>query len=250
MINLNKIFSKISNALAFIVMFGMSAAIYMSAKGFSFDEKGNIVLVQNANAEELTSFVQPLEERAVIHISKPHFIGDENAPVTIYEYSSFGCSHCADFHLNTLKKLDEDFIKDGKVRVALVYFPIDKKSMQAAMVASCIPDEEYHNFVNTLFSKQREWSLSAKGTELIAEYASMHGISKEKALECMKDDDVASEILANRQQGIDELSIKGTPSFLIDNGEEQDVIPGAVPYPLMKAFLSGKLLNKKTAKNE
>lgn len=249
MINFNKIFDKISSTIAFVVMFGTCAAVYLNAKGFSFDANGNIILVQDANAQT-ESFVQPVEERALIHLSNPHFIGDEKAPITIYEYSSFGCSHCADFHLNTLKKLDEDFIKEGKIRVALVYFPIDKKSMQAAMVASCIPDEEYHNFVNTLFNKQREWSLSAKGTELIAKYASLHGIDTEKAFKCMKDDDIASEILANRQQGIDELSIKGTPSFLIDDGETQEVIPGALDYPLLKAYLSGKLLHKQPQQDE
>ncbi len=238
------IIKRISGWLTIALVFLASAAVYMSAKGFAIDEKGNVILINQAKAQPQQSLAQPLDKRVVVNISNPHFWGDENAPITIYEYSSFGCSHCADFHLSTLKKLDDEFIKTGKVKIVLVPFPIERKSMQGAMVAACIPNSEYHNFVNTMFNKQREWGLSNRSEELITGYAAAYGVSKETALECMKNDSIASEILANRQQGIEELHIQGTPAFLVDDGKTQEMISGAPSYSEMKAYLTSKVSDK------
>ena len=236
---IEKFVNKLSNYLALALLYIVCAGAYMSAKGFVF-ENGKITLINEAKAAT-DMFAESREKRSVINLSNPHYIGDPYAPITIYEYSSFGCGHCADFHLNTLQKLDKDYIQTGKVKVALVYFPIDKKSMQAAMIASCIPDEEYHDFVKTVFNKQREWALSTKAEEVLAGYASVHGISKISALECVKNDKIASEILGNRQQGITELKITGTPTFVIDDGKHQDVITGSPAYSDLKKYLDEKL---------
>ena len=237
---IEKIINKISNYAAILLLYALCAGTYMSAKGFVY-ENGKIFLVNEANAATY-DFAVPLGKRMVINLSNPHYLGDPLAPITIYEYSSFGCTHCADFHLNILKKLDKDYIKTGKIKVALVYFPIDKKSMQAAMIASCIPNSEYHNFVNTVFQKQREWMLSGRASEILSEYASHYGISKLNAMECTKNDIIASEILGNRQQGASDLKITGTPTFVIDDGQKQEVITGAPSYSELKKYLDEKLL--------
>jgi len=236
---IEKIVNKISNYAAMLLLYTVCAGTYMTAKGFVF-ENGKVSLVSEAKAAT-SEFASPLKKRMVINFSNPHFVGEADAPITIYEYSSFGCTHCADFHLNTLKKLDEEYIKTGKVKVALVYFPIDKKSMQAAMIASCIPNDEYHNFVDIVFKKQREWMLSPKATEILSEYASRYGISKATALECTKNDIIASEILGNRQQGASDLNITGTPTFMVDDGKVQEVITGEPSYSDLKKYLDEKL---------
>ena len=237
---IEKIIDKISNYVAIFLLYLICAGTYMTSKGFVYDN-GKIFLINEAKAATY-DFAVPLDKRMLINLSNPHYLGDPLAPITIYEYSSFGCTHCADFHLNMLKKLDKEYIKTGKVKVALVYFPIDKKSMQAAMIASCIPNSEYHNFVNMVFKKQREWMLSSKATEVLSEYASHYGISKLNALECTKNDNIASEILGNRQQGAADLNITGTPSFVVDDGIKQEIITGAPSYSELKKYLDEKLL--------
>lgn len=231
--------AKISNYATLLILYVLCAGTYMSAKGFVYDN-GKISLIREAKAEQ-TAFAEPLAKRSIINLSDPHFLGDPYAPITIYEYSSFGCSHCADFHLRTIKKLQKDYIEKGKVKIALVYFPIDKKSMQAAMIASCIPDNEYHDFVNTVFNKQREWALSTKSDEVLAGYAALHGISRLNALECTKNDAIASEILGNRQQGITDFKISGTPTFVVDDGTTQEIIYGAPSFSNLKTYLDEKL---------
>ena len=240
---LEKIIGKVSNLIALFILYLICSITYMSAKGFIYKD-GQIFLAKAAYAQEDTAFATPLKQRAVINLSKPHYLGSPDAPVTIYEYSSFGCTHCADFHLNTLKKLNKDYIEKGKVKVALVYFPIDKKSMKAALVASCIPDEYYHDFVNTLFDKQREWGLSTKFDEIIAGYAAHHGISKQTAFECMKNEKIISELMGNRQQGITEFNIQGTPTFLVDDGKTQELIFGAPSFSELSEYLDEKLAEK------
>lgn len=237
---IEKAVNKISNYVTILLLYIVCAGTYLSAKGFVF-ENGKIYFVNEAKAAS-SEFASPLDKRIVINFSNPHFIGEKNAPITIYEYSSFGCTHCADFHLNTLKKLDEEYIKTGKVKVALVYFPIDKKSMQAAMIASCIPDDEYHNFVDMVFKEQREWMLSSKASEILSEYASHYGLSQTTAMECTKNDIIASEILGNRQQGASDLNITGTPTFVVDDGKIQEVITGEPSYSDLKKYLDEKLL--------
>jgi len=240
---LQNLIKKISRFFTLSVIYAVCATTYMSVKGFVYED-GKIFLANTAQAQDDTkSFAKPAEKHVLINLSNPHFLGDENAPLTLYEYSSFGCTHCADFHLSTIKKLEDEYIKTGKLKIILVYFPIDKKSMQAAMIASCIPDEEYHAFVDTVFKKQREWSLSNKAIEVLSEYASFHGISKLTALECTKNDKIASEILGNRQQGMNEFQINGTPTFVVDDGKKQEIIPGAPSFSALKKYLDEKLQN-------
>lgn len=231
------IIKKVSSFLAAFVVFFFAAGMYLSLKGFDVDANGNIVLVKSAEAA-MPGMTPKIPANMVMPTG--HFIGSENAPITVYEYSSLGCFHCADFHLKTLPKLKKEFIDNGKVKVVFVDFPIDKASMSAAMVARCIPDENYFNFIELLFKNQNEWGLSRHPEKLIAQYAALNGITPSKALECMKNDDVAKEILENRQNAMTQIGIQGTPSFVIAEGSERELLQGA---PTVEAFTN--IFNKK-----
>ncbi len=244
---------KLSAFVASFVLFFLCAGMYLQLKGFIMTPDGKIVLINHAQAQqengneenvqaasEISTKVAP---QTNIILPKGHVLGDENAPVAIYEYSSFGCFHCADFHLDVLPQLEKDFINTGKVKLVFANFPLDKKSMQAAMVAECIPQEHYHAFLNTVFKNQREWGLSLRSDKILSDYAALNGISKEKALECMKDDKIAKEIVEGRQEAIDKLKIQGTPAFLIISQNGKEVIHGAPSYQALKALLEKRLKN-------
>lgn len=245
-----KIIGRISRILAVLVIFLIAANFYLSFKGFTWLD-GELVLIRPAQAEEpsnanaLAKRYEGLTVEAVtpskFEVENVHILGDKNAPVTIYEMSSLGCSHCADFHLNILPQLKKDYIDQGKVKVIFADFPIDQKSMKAAMLARCMPEDKYFDFISLLFKKQMSWGLSFKTEKLLTGYAEMEGMSPEEAKNCMSNDKIASELMDIRQQAIEKLHINGTPSFLVRNAEREEVIPGAPSYDKLKSIINSYL---------
>lgn len=245
------IIKRVSGLIAGLFIFFVAAGMYLSFKGFIMNSNGQLVLVNQAqasasvsapeeegNAEGLTT---KIADNINIILPKNHILGDKNAPITIYEFSSFGCTHCADFHLHTLPKLKKDFVETGKVNISFANFPLDKKSMQAALLAACMPSDKYFDFIKLLFKKQRDWGLSFRTEHLLTEYASLNGLSKEEAAKCLQNDKLAQNIIDERQQGIDKLKMQGTPALLIISKHGREVIHGAPNYNDLKALLEQRL---------
>ena len=246
------IVKKVSSFVAAFIVFFIAAGMYLSWKGFVMQPDGRIVLVKQANAaifddEAEEDIAQPLDSKIALSLPKGPVLGSAEAPLTLYEFSSFGCTHCSDFHLGILPKLEADYIKSGKLKVIFVNFPLDRKSMQGAMISRCIPAANYYDYVKTVFKNQREWGFSTRSEQILADYAAHNGISKAKALECLKDDAAATDIIEVRQQAIDRLKIQGTPSFLLVSPGSREVIKGVPGYASLKALLDKKL--PKTAQN-
>ncbi len=241
-----RIIRNLSGLIASVVIFFMVGSLYLSSKGFEMTEDGDIVLVRSAVAQENLADLPDIPDNFVL--PDEHSIGDKNAPVTLYEYSSFGCSHCADFHLHTLPKLKEKFVDQGKLRVVFVPFPIDKESMNAALLAECVDTDKYFPFVEVLFKKQREWGLSRNPDKVLMQYAALSGLPQEKALHCLKNDDNAREILSNRQNGISQLGIQGTPSFVISSQGKSEMLPGIHSYENFAALIESRLAKIHTKK--
>lgn len=246
------IIKKVSSFIAAFVVFFVAAGMYLSWKGFVMQPDGRIVLVKPAAAAIFNDMAdedisQPIDSKVALTLPKGPVLGDNTAPLTLYEFSSFGCTHCSDFHLSTLPRLEADYINSGKLKVIFVNFPLDRKSMSGAMISRCIPAGNYYDYVKTVFKNQREWGFSSRSDQILSDYASHNGISKEKALECLKNDDAAKDIIEVRQQAIDKLKIQGTPSFLLVTPHSREVIYGVPGYASLKTLLDKKL--PQTAQN-
>ncbi|MBR1647968.1 MAG: DsbA family protein [Alphaproteobacteria bacterium] len=226
----------ISRILTVAFMFLIADGFYLSRKGFVF-ENGQISLVKPAAAQTAPA---PADIKG-FNIDTPYILGNPDAEISIFEFSSLGCAHCADFHLSVLPKLRKDFIDTGKVKLIFADFPIDKKSMQAAMLARCMSEDKYFDFLSTLFKKQLSWSLSFKSEKLLAGYAEMEGLSQEKIQKCLNDDNTAAEIMYIRQQAMEKLDVKATPSFLIKKGDEGEMLTGVPSYDTLKEVLERKI---------
>lgn len=248
------IIKKLSAFIATFFIFFLCAGMYLQVKGFVMTKSGQIVFVNNLQAKEQqiskdtsasvsSDISTKISPQINVILPKGYVNGKKDAPITIYEYSSFGCFHCADLHLDTMPKLENDFIKTGKVKVVFASFPLDKKSMQAAMIAECIPEANYASFLKTVFKNQREWGLSLNSEKLLTSYAAHNGITREKALACMKDDAIAKDIIETRQEAVDKLKMQGTPALLIVSSEGKEVIHGAPDYSALKALLEKRLKN-------
>lgn len=229
------VIKKISQVLAVAFMFFMADGFYLSVKGFSWVD-GQLVLVAPAEAAVSETTVDG-GERSPFTMEPSFVLGSAEAPVTIYEFSSLGCSHCAEFHESILPELKKNYIDTGKAKLVFADFPIDEKSMKAAMLARCMPADKYFDFLGLLFKKQLNWGLSFKTEKLLAGYAATEGLSEEKAKACMKDDAVAANIMAIRQDGMEKLGIQGTPSFLVRGAEGEELLPGLPDYETFAAVI-------------
>ena len=97
-------------------------------------------------------------ESSALDITKDDFvIGDENAPITIIEYASMSCSHCANFHNNTLPELKKEYIDTGKVRMVFRDYPFNYPALLGSMMMRCIPEDVRYDYMNALYQLQNTW---------------------------------------------------------------------------------------------
>ena len=153
--------------------------------------------------------------------------GSNTAPVTLIEYASFTCPHCADFHRNVFPLVDKEFIATGKVRFIYreVYF--DAPGLWAGLLARCIEKDKYFGIINLLFDKQKIWSSGGNSEEILSELLSIGrqvGISDEQTLACMKDEEKALDLVEAFQTNSKNDNITSTPSLIL-NGKLLKNIP-------------------------
>lgn len=152
-------------------------------------------------------------------------LGKADAPVTMVEYSSLTCPHCADFHNGTYKELKTKYIDTGKIRYITREFPLDPLAAGGAMLARCAPNDSFHGMNDLLFEKQRTWAGSKNPIEELFKLAKQVGFTQDSFNNCLRDQKLLDNLSAVRQRGIDKFGIDSTPSFII-NGE---LYTGALP---------------------
>ena len=123
-------------------------------------------------------------------------------------------------------------------------FPIDKNSMNATLVAECVADDKYFEFINLLFKKQRDWALSRNPNKDIKQYAALSGVSAEEAEKCLHNDENAREILSNRQNGVAQLGIRGTPTFIISSEGKYEQVVNDYSLSAFRNLITSKLPKK------
>ena len=145
-------------------------------------------------------------------------IGDENAPITIIEYASLSCSHCADFHIKTLPKLRAEFVDTGIAKIVFRDFPFNYPALLGSMVLRCVPEDVRYQYLSALFQLQSKWVAreNAKTTQELYKIMQSGGMSKEVFNQCIKNIDLENEILQGVINAQSEFNIKSTPSFLIN----------------------------------
>jgi protein-disulfide isomerase len=144
------------------------------------------------------------------------FLGDPNAPVTIIEYASLTCPHCAAFHKETLPGLKARYIDAGKVKLSFRDFPLDENAVRASMLAHCAGPERYYRFLDVFFAQQASWSGARDPVAALKQLAKLGGMSEEAATTCLADRSIEDAILRARLEGSEKHGVRSTPSFIID----------------------------------
>jgi protein-disulfide isomerase len=143
-------------------------------------------------------------------------LGDAAAPVTIIEYSSLTCPHCAAFHRETLPQVKTNWIDSGRARLVYRHYPLDQLALRAAALANCIKGDGFFGFMNVLFANQDKWAGAQDPVSVLKQYAALAGLSPDAADACLNDDAVIDRILARQTEGRDTYSVASTPSFVVN----------------------------------
>lgn len=164
-------------------------------------------------------------------------LGDENAPITIIEYASLTCPHCADFHTGTLPDVKKNWIDTGKARLVYRHMPLDGVALRGAAVAECLEGDRYFSFLDLLFQQQQTWAFGGAAKEGLQKMALLAGMNNERFEECFNDEATLRRIVTQAQEGKTSFGISSTPSFVI-NGE---VFAGGRDYDAMNDLLEDAL---------
>jgi protein-disulfide isomerase len=144
-------------------------------------------------------------------------MGAENAPVTIIEYASMTCPHCAAFEVNTFPKLKEKYIDTGKVKFIMREYPLDRLAAAAFMLARCAGPDKYYPLIETLFAQQQKWAVREPIPPLLA-IAKQAGFTQQTFEECINDSALLNKVQQMRDRGSTKFKVDSTPTFFI-NGE-------------------------------
>ena len=143
-------------------------------------------------------------------------LGAADAPVTIIEYASMSCPHCATFHADTYPELKKRYVDSGKVRFVFREFPLNAPAFQASVLARCGGPSRYFGFVDVLFRELPVWAEAANPLAELARIGRLGGISAEAFEACLQDESLADGILGNRLVGEQEHGVSSTPSFVVN----------------------------------
>jgi len=179
----------------------------------------------------------PADATLLAELAKPGPAGDvvlgsDKAPVTIIEYASMTCPHCAHFSATTFPELKKRYIDTGKVRFIFREFPFDKVAAAAFMLARCANQqggsERYMAVIETLFAKQDEW-VNDHPLQPLENIAKQLGFSDESFKACLTNQKVLDDIESVRDRAVDKLGVNSTPTFFI-NGKK---VVGDLPIESM-----------------
>ncbi|MGD9863901.1 MAG: DsbA family protein [Pseudodonghicola sp.] len=215
----------------------LTAAALMAAGAFVFmNQRGGApesLLIGAANAQETAAEID-------ISTIPDMVLGAVDAPVTIVEYASYTCPHCANFDQGPYKKLKAEYIDTGKVRFIYreVYF--DRYGLWASMIARCSGDTaKFFGISDLIFKGQDDWLRAGGPTEIVdalRKIGRLAGIENDQLEACLQDGTKAQTLVAWYQKHAEEDDIKATPSFIINGTKVENQ-----PWNDFKAIIDAEL---------
>jgi protein-disulfide isomerase len=159
-------------------------------------------------------------------------LGDDKAPVTIIEYASMTCPHCAHFALTTFPQIKEKYVDTGKVRFILREFPFDPVASGAFMLARCAGKDKYFAVVDLLFRTQTTWAVEKPLQPMLATLKQA-GFTEDSFKACLANQKVLDGIEWVRNRAADKFKVQSTPTFFI-NGQ---MSVGALSFEEMEKLI-------------
>lgn len=214
---------------------GLGALALMLALGVGLWTSQRPTTTQTAGLPDLTGMAAAAQTVEVPDMA----LGDPNAKVTIHEYASYTCPHCATFHEAVFKPLKRDYIDTGKVRFVMreVYF--DRYGLWAAMVARCGGEDRYFGISGMLFEQQREWVQSDNPqatVENLRRIGRTAGMDDAQLTACLENADMAQAMVTAFQENAQADDVSATPTLLINGTKHSNM-----SYDELRAIIDAEL---------
>ena len=161
------------------------------------------------------------------------WLGAKDAKVTVIEYASMTCGHCAAFHNEGFKHLKERYVDTGKVRFVLREYPLDALATAAFMLARCEGNEKYYPVTGLLFETQSEWAFAPKPVDALQATVAKAGIGKDRFEACLKDQRLFDGVTGVLRIAHDALKVDSTPTLFINGARNKG---GMLPADLDKVL--------------
>lgn len=145
-------------------------------------------------------------------------IGAPNAPVTLIEYASMTCPHCARFHADVLPRLKTEYVETGRLKFVFRDFPLDRMALNAHMLARCAGPDRFFAFLDVFFGQQANWTRGTPDqmTQALRRLARLGGMADAQIDQCLADTSVQNEVLAQTMTGEREHRVQATPTIVIN----------------------------------
>lgn len=165
------------------------------------------------------------------------FMGKADAKVTVFEFASLSCPHCAAFNNDVLPKIKADYMDKGLVRWIYRDFPLNRDAFLAAILTHCASPVRYFAMVDSLFHSQSFWETQPDVLVALKQIGASEGVDEKTYDACINDQALKDKILARLKEASDKFQVNATPSFII-NGK---LYSGEMPYEDFKKILDQAL---------
>ncbi len=157
----------------------------------------------------------------VVELMKPGelpdtFLGNEDAPVTIVEYSSMTCPHCATFHSEVMPDLKKKYIDTGKVKYILREFPLDNVAAAAFMLTRCVDNSRRYDLLEVLYAHQADWAFKDAPLEDLKRFSKQAGFTDDSFNQCLGNEKMLKSMEDDRERANTEFAIHSTPTFFVN----------------------------------
>jgi len=166
-------------------------------------------------------------------------LGSPTAPITIIEYASMTCPHCAHFAEDVLPAIKKTWIDTGKAKLVLRDFPLDDEAVHASMIARCAPPGRFYAYVDTFFADQDKWVEAPDYQAELTRLAELGGMSKDEVGKCLNDKTLENQVLASRLAAGNQLGVNATPTFFV-NGTKFTGEPTVAKFDQLLSGLAQK----------
>jgi protein-disulfide isomerase len=150
----------------------------------------SLLLTSPGSAQPVAPGPMLADAQSVLGLTKDdRLLGNPDAPITIVEYASLTCPHCAHFANDVLPELKKKWIDTGKVKLVLRDYPLDEPALRAAMIARCAPPDKFYAYIDTFFALQQRW-VTNDWRDALARLVKLGGMSKDEFDNCLKNTDL------------------------------------------------------------
>lgn len=203
-----------------------AAALAQDAPGQTVTPPAPAAIAPAPAAAPLPALQQVLAERS---------IGSPDAPVTIHEFASLSCPHCAAFSTETYPQLKKNYIDTGKARIVFHDFPLNRPALDASVVARCAQPDRFFALISMLFEQQQQWVTKDNYRDELKKRAILAGVGPATADACMADKPMMEGVVKMRTDAETTFKVNSTPTFVFNDDKARLV--GAQDYATFAATI-------------